>query len=111
MEQLSRFWELKPGGYLLLPPLYAAFVSSVCEVDLEGQLHGWLAELHALDEEPEIMLCHTSLGHGRGETGNEFIQGDVVQGGLDLLCPEEIDYLNDVTSQSLPHCRKSPSAR
>ena len=94
-----------------VPPVFrTTIVVASLEVDIQGQLNRRLADHHALDEEPDLIISHTSLFLSRFEAGTEVVEGDFIQVRLDLCEPNLIDLLNDVTPQSSPHCCESPSA-
>ena len=109
-EDLPRFWELEPVENFIPPVFRATIVVASLEVDIQRQLDRRLADHHALDEEPDLIISHTSLVLSRFDAGTEVVEEDIIQVRLDLCEPNLIDLLNDVTSQSSPHCCESPSA-
>ena len=109
-EDLLSFGELEPVENFIPPVFIATIVVASLEVDIQRQLDRRLADHHALDEEPDLIISHTSLFLSRFEAGTEFVEGDLIQVRLDLCEPNLIDGLNDVTPQSSPHCCESPSA-
>ena len=94
-----------------IPPVFrVTIVVASLEVDIQRQLDRGLADHHALDEEPDLIISHTSLVLSRFDAGTEVVKVDIIQLRLDLCEPNLIDGLNDVTPQSSPHCCESPSA-